>query len=110
MVYQSGRVLHRRANSYADLLPLDAAREQKLKERVSAQHHAVLDELRSGALQFAQRATPAVESKVSADSNPKTSAAASAAGGVDSLVLRFLNAKNSLPRQPPPLQVFVFQN
>src|SRR5260370_37255134 len=55
MVYQSGRVLHRRANSYADLLPLDAAREQKLKERVSAQHHAVLDELRSGALQFAQQ-------------------------------------------------------
>src|SRR6266404_7966855 len=109
MVYQSGRVLHRRANSYADLLPLDAAREQKLKERVSAQHHAVLDELRSGALQFAQRATPAVESNVSADSNPKTSAAASAAGGSDSLVLRLLNAKDWLAGKRATLKVLVFQ-
>src|SRR6202040_1725833 len=50
MVYHSGRVLHRRANSYADLLPLDAAREVSLKERVSAQHNAVMEELRSGAL------------------------------------------------------------
>jgi len=44
MVYHSGRVLHRRANSYSDLLPLDGAREQALRERVSTQHQAVLDE------------------------------------------------------------------
>jgi hypothetical protein len=50
MVYQGGRVLHRRANSYADLLPLDAAREEALKLRVSTQHQAVLNELRTGAL------------------------------------------------------------
>src|SRR3984893_10303157 len=67
MVYQSGRVLHRRANSYADLLPLDAAREQSLKERVSAQHQAVLEELRSGALKFTPQAAPAAASKLSGD-------------------------------------------
>src|SRR5258708_13398766 len=109
MVYQSGRVLHRRANSYADLLPLDAAREQTLKERVSAQHHAVLDELRSGALQFAQRATPAAASKLSADGNPKTNAAPSVAGTSDSLVLRLLNAKDWLAGKRATLQVLVFQ-
>ena len=109
MVYQSGRVLHRRANSYADLLPLDAAREQTLKERVSAQHHAVLDELRSGALQFAQRATPAAASKLSADGNPKTNAAPSAAGTSDALVLRLLNAKDWLAGKRATLQVLVFQ-
>src|SRR5882724_4424003 len=75
MVYQSGRVLHRRANSYADLLPLDATREQALKERVSAQHHAVLDELRSGALKLAQHATPAAAARPSAEGNPKVNAA-----------------------------------
>src|SRR5882762_7758991 len=58
MVYHSGRVLHRRANSYADLLPLDAAREQALKDRVSTQHQAILDELRSGVLKLAQQAPP----------------------------------------------------
>ena len=57
MVYHSGRVLHRRANSYTDLLPLDGAREQALKERVSIQHQAVLDELRSGVLKFVQQAS-----------------------------------------------------
>src|SRR6266404_1507066 len=59
MVYHSGRVLHRRANSYADLLPLDAAREQALKDRVSTQHQSILDELRSGVLKLAQQAPPA---------------------------------------------------
>ena len=92
MVYQSGRVLHRRANSYADLLPLDAAREQKLKERVSAQHHAVLDELRSGVLKLGQPATP-----------PAAPAA------IDGLALELLNAKSWLSGKRATLQVLVFR-
>src|SRR3984893_12026071 len=95
MVYQSGRVLHRRANSYADLLPLDSGREQKLKERVSSQHQAVLDELRSGALKLAQHATPAAPAKPSA-------------GDVrDSLALELLNSKNWLAGRRASLQVRV---
>ena len=33
-VYYRGRVLHRRTNSYFDLLPLDGDREQALKLRL----------------------------------------------------------------------------
>jgi hypothetical protein len=95
MVYQSGRVLHRRANSYADLLPLDPAREHVLKERVSTQHQAVLDQLRSGALIFAQAPAPAA--KPSAD------------GASDSLALELLNAKNWLSGKRANLQVQLFQ-
>jgi hypothetical protein len=107
MVYQSGRVLHRRANSYADLLPLDASREQALKERVSTQHQAVLDELRSGALKFAQQ--PVSAAKPSADGQPNTSVAPSADGASDSLAIELLNAKNWLSGKRATLQVLLFQ-
>jgi hypothetical protein len=107
MVYHSGRVLHRRANSYADLLPLDAAREEALKLRVSTQHQTVLTELRSGTLKLAQRVTPvAVAPKPSADNEPK---AAASAGAPDSLVLRLLNAKDWLTGKRATLQVLVFE-
>jgi hypothetical protein len=90
MVYQGGRVLHRRANSYADLLPLDSAREQALKERVSTQHRAVLDELRSGALKLAQHVPAAAAPTV-----------------IDSLALELLNAKSWLSGKRATLQVLV---
>jgi len=108
MVYHSGRVLHRRANSYADLLPLDAEREEALKQRVSAQHHAILEELRSGTLKLAQHATPAAPPKPSANSDSKN-AASSPAGASDSLALELLNAKNWLAGRRATLQVLVSQ-
>lgn len=52
-VHWKGRVLHRRTNNYKDLLPLDAGKEAELKARVDQQHRAVVEELRSGALQVA---------------------------------------------------------
>src|ERR1700720_2247449 len=107
MVYQSGRVLHRRANSYADLLPLDPAREQALKERVSTQHQTVLDELRSGALKLAQPVAPAVASKPAPVANAASLPFAGAAP--DGLVLRLLNAKDWLTGRRATLQVLVFE-
>jgi hypothetical protein len=95
MVYHNGRVLHRRANSYFDLLPLDAAREEKLKQRVSAQHHAILEELRSGTLKLAQHATPPAPARPSAD------------GAGESLNLELLNAKTWLSGRRATLQVLV---
>jgi hypothetical protein len=105
MVYQSGRVLHRRANSYADLLPLDAAREEALKLRVSTQHQAVLNELRSGALKFAPNPAPGSDG----DGKPKASAAPSAEAAGDSLALELLNAKSWLSGKRATLQVLVFE-
>jgi hypothetical protein len=51
-VYYHGRVLHRRTNSYFDLLPLDTDREQALKLRLDEQHRTVLEEMRAGAIQL----------------------------------------------------------
>jgi len=51
-VYFHGRVLHRRTNNYFDLLPLNAKNEQSLKHRLDEQHRAVVEELRTGALQL----------------------------------------------------------
>lgn len=50
-VYYQGRVLHRRTNNYFDLLPSNEDRRQALKLRVDEQHHSVLEEMQSGALQ-----------------------------------------------------------
>lgn len=52
-VYFRGRVLHRRTNNYFDLLPLDAAREQALRQRVDEQHRAIVEQIQSGALSVA---------------------------------------------------------
>jgi hypothetical protein len=52
-VYYLGRVLHRRVNNYFDLLPMNEDREQALKLRLEAQHHSVIEEIRSGQLQLA---------------------------------------------------------
>jgi hypothetical protein len=51
-VYHRGRVLHRRTSKYSDLLPLNPENEKTLKQRLDQQHAAVVDELRSGALQI----------------------------------------------------------
>ena len=106
MVYQGGRVLHRRANSYADLLPLDAHREQVLKDRVSTQHFAVLEELRSGALKLAQHANPAAVAKPATDGQSRAGAVPT--GASDSLGLELLNAKTWLASKRATLKISVF--
>jgi hypothetical protein len=106
MVYQGGRVLHRRANSYSDLLPLDAVREEALKLRVSTQHQAVLNELRTGALKLAKPVAPPVAANASTAGAPQ---APPFVGTPDSLVLRLLNAKDWLTGKRATLQVLVFE-
>jgi hypothetical protein len=106
MVYQGGRVLHRRANSYSDLLPLDSAREEALKLRVSTQHQTVLNELRTGALKLSQPVALPVAAKASTAGAPQ---APPFVGTPDSLVLRLLNAKDWLTGKRATLQVLVFE-
>src|ERR1700683_2864032 len=50
VVYQQGRILHRRASNYeqgADAAPFSG---EELRQRVEEQHRAVIEALRSGAL------------------------------------------------------------
>ncbi|MGA2900307.1 MAG: hypothetical protein ABSF40_08775 [Candidatus Acidiferrales bacterium] len=49
-VYQSGRILHRRALNYSELAESLLFTPEDLRRRVEEQHRAVIDDIRSGAL------------------------------------------------------------
>jgi len=49
-VYQNGRVLHRRSSSYEQFVDSQEFSNDELRRRVESQHRAVIDDLRSGAL------------------------------------------------------------
>src|SRR5262249_496149 len=53
-VYQDGRLVHKRRLNYKDLLRLDTAKEVTLKQRVGKQHHAVVEEVGTGKLKWAE--------------------------------------------------------
>ncbi len=97
-VYFRGRVLHRRTNNYFDLLPLNPDREKALKARLDEQHHAVTEELRTGALTLALPQ----EEKVSI---PAGNAHGAATSGI--LSLELINAKTWLTGKHALLQVVV---
>jgi plasmid stability protein len=97
-VYLRGRVLHRRTNSFLDLLPLNADREQALKLRVDTQHRSVVDEIRSGKLRLtvpSDEKTPAARAVASVESAPAL------------LHLELLNAKTWLTGKRALLQIVV---
>ena len=96
-VYLRGRVLHRRTNSFKDLLPLNADREQALKLRVDTQHLSVVDEIRSGKL------------RLSASNDAKSSVPlkAAAAEPARALYLELLNARTWLSGKRAMLQIAV---
>lgn len=52
LVYNRGRILHRRNSSYADFAASSDYSEGALSERVEDQHRSVIEELRSGAIQI----------------------------------------------------------
>lgn len=52
-VYQQGRLVHKRRVNYKDLLPLNAAKEVTLKQRLDKQHHDVMEEIKTGKLKLA---------------------------------------------------------
>ncbi|HYL69228.1 MAG TPA: hypothetical protein VEX69_08675 [Candidatus Limnocylindria bacterium] len=49
-VYQNGRVLHRRSSNYEQFVASEEFSTDELRRRVETQHRAVIDDLRSGAL------------------------------------------------------------
>jgi len=97
-VYFRGRVLHRRTNSFTDLLPLNPDRERALKLRVETQHRSVVDELRSGKL----RLTTPNDAKGTAPNSRLAAEPAAAA-----LHLELLNAKTWLSGKRAMLQIAV---
>ena len=95
-VYLRGRVLHRRTNSFSDLLPLNSDREQALKLRVDTQHRTVVDEIRSGKLRLTVPSGAKTEGQAPA---PTESAA--------TIRVELLNAKTWLTGKRAFLQIAV---
>ena len=97
-VYCAGQVVHRRTSNYFDLVPLNAAREEKLTARLNAQHHAVLEELRGGTLQFSTGSArkSAGVSKTVAKPAPSTT-----------LAIELVNARDWLSGRRATLQLAV---
>jgi hypothetical protein len=50
VVYQNGRVLHRRSSNYGEFVASGALDADELRQRVENQHRGVIDDLRAGAL------------------------------------------------------------
>ncbi|HLJ41671.1 MAG TPA: hypothetical protein VKT50_09310 [Candidatus Acidoferrales bacterium] len=50
LVYQRGRIFHRRTSNYSDLVAEPGISEAALLDRVKAQHRAVMDAVRDGAI------------------------------------------------------------
>jgi hypothetical protein len=96
-VYYRGRVLHRRTNGYSDLLPMDADREEALRLRLDDQHHTVIEEIRSGALQLTIPQEPPA---------PQTASVA-AGSGQKNFHLQLTNAKSWLAGKRAKLLVLV---
>ena len=94
-VFCHGKVLHRRANTYHDLVPLSPGKEKDLQRRADGQHLAVLQEIRSGALRL-----PPVDA-------PPRALQTESAPSKDGLELELLNQKNWLTAGQARLEVQV---
>jgi hypothetical protein len=105
-VYFGGRVLHRRTNSYKDLLPLDTTREDQLRKRVDGQHYQVLEELRGGTLKLPEHT---VTKRAAADGHSTGAAAAPAAVTGEEIALELRNAKSWLAARRATLEISVFR-
>jgi hypothetical protein len=104
-VYYRGRVLHRRTNSYFDLLPLDGDREQALKLRLDEQHRTVLEEMRAGGIQLTipQGEESPVEPPVAPGESPGVAEA------LRKLRVELANARSWLTGKHASLQIFVHE-
>jgi hypothetical protein len=106
-VYCRGRVMHRLTNSYFDLLPLDADRGHALKLRLDEQHRTVVEELRSGVLQFAPPQIPAAPPARAAVAAPPPKPVPAAAPPAKAITLELLNARTWLAGRHATLQIAV---
>lgn len=105
-VYYNGRVLHRRTNSYFDLLPLNPDHEQALKLRVDDQHYTVVEDIRSGKLQLGLPS----EAEKTTETHPvasQPSVEQPAASESTKLVVELINAKSWISGKNAVLQVRV---
>ncbi len=101
-VYSQGRVLHRRTNTYFDLLPLTPQTEMALKSRVDEQHRTVIQEIMTGVLKLHPGAADTPNSPGPAAATPKKAPAAP-----KRLLLDLINGKSWLTGKQVSLDICV---
>src|SRR5437868_5785493 len=70
VVYQSGRVVHKRSTSYEDLIDSRVHQDaltQQIRERLALQHREVIGLLEAGTLHLAQTSGPEIDQAEDAD-------------------------------------------
>lgn len=73
-VYMGGRLIHRRKNSYEELLDSPNFSDAALRQRLEEQHKGVIDELRAGSLTFDAPGAKGAAAEKSAAAKKKESA------------------------------------
>jgi hypothetical protein len=109
-VHCHGQVVHRRTNTYQDLLPLDEDNESLLRNRVDVQHSAVIEDIRGGALRLVPPpAPPPAPKKRSGRQKSGAANGAVSAHAAEALSLQLLNATSWLDGKHAHLQILVRQ-
>lgn len=108
-IYTQGRVLHKRATSYKTYLKSPDFNDAGLRERLEVQHRAIIDELRSGKLQFGApgSAPPVTEAQTSGISVTLMNPASWLAGGTASLKIEVKSQKTGMPVNDAKVEVTV---
>ncbi|HVB86484.1 MAG TPA: hypothetical protein VNK23_07460 [Candidatus Dormibacteraeota bacterium] len=87
-VYQNGRVVHRRSSNYKEFSASTDFSTAGVRERVEEQHRAIIQELRSGALETSAPTAP--------NSPPLPEKPKAAAGGIGGIQVQLLNPQSWL--------------
>jgi hypothetical protein len=106
-IYTQGRVLHKRATSYKEYLNSPEFCEAGLRQRLEEQHRAIIDELRSGKLQFGApgAAPPVTESQAAGISVTLLNPASWLAAGTASLKIQVKQQKTGMPVSDAKVEV-----
>ena len=99
MVYQNGRVVHRRASDYQHFVDSAGFTPDGLRQRVEEQHRCVIEDLRSGTLNGDSAATAA----------PAKAAEQEAAPAADGIQLQLLNPESWLTAGSVSLHVEILR-
>jgi len=106
VVYQNGRVLHRRSSNYRHFVESDEFNSQGLRERVEEQHRAVIDDLRSGHLE-PQVADAAEDSRVDGLQMQLLNASSWLTGGHIFLDVELVRRADREPQKGVPVEAFI---
>ena len=106
VVYQNGRVLHRRSSNYRHFVESEEFNSQGLRERVEEQHRSVIDDLRSGAL-GPQVATPGQDSRAGAIQMQLLNATSWLTGGHIFLDVELVRRADREPQSGVEVEAFI---